>query len=104
MDAIKTMTQDRKAELNWIVKGTGADEASLVGLIESLLKEERNAVLSEVEREVEKQTLKSISSHDVEIGFNYAKEIFSTIITNLRVGGEQPLGNKARGYGGIINC
>lgn len=47
--------------------------------------EGRNAVLSEVEREVEKQELKSYSSKDVEVGFNYAKEVFSTIIKELRV-------------------
>lgn len=33
--------QDWKSQLNWIVKGTGADEASIQGLVNSLLKEER---------------------------------------------------------------
>lgn len=81
------VTQDWKEKIRNDYKDILSDKIieKTIGYWESILKEQRNAVLSEVERGVEKQELKSYSSKDVEIGFNYAKEVFSTIINTLRV-------------------
>lgn len=62
-------------------------QVKVENLVESLLAEERNKVLSEVEREVEKKLLEKARQTDYADRTEYdeASEIVSTIISNLRV-------------------
>ena len=80
------MTQENwKEEFNTLFGY--ASKVEIEYFISALLAEERNKVLSEVEREVEKKLLEKARQTDYADRTEYdeASEIVSTIISNLRV-------------------
>lgn len=81
------MTNDLKNFLEKKYKEQEAqyETSTFINWLKESDKELVNFVLDLVEKKMKKQELKSYSSKDVEVGFNYAKEVFSTIINNFKV-------------------